>query len=994
MPELDRRNFLKVVGLSAGAAATAGCQDPVEMIVPYLNQPEDVTPGIATYYNSLCRECPSACGISVKTREGRPIKVDGRPGDPLSDGSLCVRGQASLARTYDGTRFRGPLRRNGDRLEPTTWEDALDLLTEQLAAAGDKAFFLGGSETGTLDWLIGEFMQRIGSTHRLSYEPFAHEALRAANGALFGVEAVPQFDLGEADVVVAFGTDFLETWLNPVKSQRDYSHGRREGHGYTAFIGPRLGLSAANADVWLAPEPGSEILVALALAHEVARAKGVSLPELAAFAPDAVAERTGIESDALRELAERIVSARAPLALPPGVELQGTNAAAFASAVQLLNYLAGSFGKTLRFGPDHNVAGLGRFADLKNLAGRMRGEQIQVLLVHGVNPVYDAPQVDFADAMSNVFTVSFSSASDETTALADLVLPDHTAFEAWGDAQPVLGLEQLQQPTVRPLFETRALGDVLLELTRRMGRGEGLPGDFYALLRSRWGGGAALDRALGQGGRVSDVATRAVSLRPGALSELAFEPAELSGAEPTDLALVVYPSLHFYDGRAARLASLNEIPDPVLKTMWSSFAELGVETAERLGVRTGDVVRVQTEAGSVELPAFPHKGVREGVVAVQAGQGHQPVDPDAPDPDRQAHRQTIGVNAYPLIPGRLDAASGALAWYSARAGVSATGARALIARAQIGFDQENRGFARGMTLAAYQRQESHGEADSGHGGHGGGHGAEGDDVYGDKPLPAQGAVSHLITKDYDPADDAHPDSAYRWGLNIDLDDCVGCNACMAACSVENNTPVVGPEGARAGREMHWIRVERYVETAGVKVDVRHAPVMCQHCGAAPCESVCPVLATYHNPEGLNVMVSNRCIGTRFCSNNCPYKVRRFNHWAYDWAMSEPESFALNPDVMVRSKGVMEKCTMCVQRIAEGKSAASREGRLVRDGDITPACVQTCPSRALTFGNLRDSDSRVTHERHEKRSYRILEHLYTRPGVNYQKAILRTDPHEA
>ncbi|MCE2392013.1 MAG: 4Fe-4S dicluster domain-containing protein [Proteobacteria bacterium] len=487
-----------------------------------------------------------------------------------------------------------------------------------------------------------------------------------------------------------------------------------------------------------------------------------------------------------------------------------------------------------------------------------------------------------------------------------------------------------------------------------------------------------------------------MSLQPGALSALALEPAELSGAEPADLALLVYPSLHFYDGRGARLAVLNEIPDPVLKTMWGSFAELGIETAERLGVRLGDVVRVQTEAGSVELPAFPHQGVREGVVAVQAGQGHRPVDPDAPDPDRQARRQTIGVNAYPLIPGRLDAASGALAWYSARAEVSATGARALVARAQIGFDQENRGFARAMTLAAYQREEDpHAKADSGHGGgHGDGHGAEGEDVYGDKPLPAQGAASHLITKDYDPADDAHHDSPYRWGLNADLDTCVGCNACIVACAVENNSPIVGPEGARAGREMHWIRVERYVETAGVKVDVRHAPMMCQHCGAAPCESVCPVLATYHNVEGLNVMVSNRCIGTRFCSNNCPYKVRRFNHWAYDWAIEEPESFALNPDVMVRSKGVMEKCTMCVQRIAEGKDEAAREGRQVRDGDITPACAQTCPSQALTFGNLKHADSHVTHQRHDKRSYRILEHLYTRPGVNYQKAILRTDPHEA
>jgi molybdopterin-containing oxidoreductase family iron-sulfur binding subunit len=323
-----------------------------------------------------------------------------------------------------------------------------------------------------------------------------------------------------------------------------------------------------------------------------------------------------------------------------------------------------------------------------------------------------------------------------------------------------------------------------------------------------------------------------------------------------------------------------------------------------------------------------------------------------------------------------------------------------MARAQLTFDQENRGFARAMTLAAY-RSEAASENRSGHamgagpehGGHGGPRGAETgtpESRYGAKPLPIQGDAGHLVTKDYDPAHDAHPNSPYRWGMNIDLDDCTGCNACIAACATENNTPVVGPENLIIGREMFWMRVERYVETSGPGIDVRHAPMLCQHCGAAPCESVCPVLATYHTVEGLNIMVPNRCIGTRFCSNNCPYKVRRFNFWPYDFDYRDPETFALNPDVMVRSKGVMEKCSLCVQRIQDGKAQAKSQGRLARDGDITPACAQACPSDVLRFGNLRDPDSRVVQLRADVRAYRVLEHLYTRPGLSYQRAILRGD----
>jgi molybdopterin-containing oxidoreductase family iron-sulfur binding subunit len=975
VPELDRRDFLKVVGMGAGAAATAACQEPVERVIPYLVQPEEILPGIATYYASTCRECPNSCAAIVKTREGRPIKVDGNPEDPISRGKLCARGQAGLRRTYDPRRFTGPMRRDGDGLVPTTWDEGIALLVEKLrpAAPAGKVVFLGGSQSGTLDELIDGFLAGLGSPNRVQFELYAHEALRWANAKLFGTDAVPSFDLEKADVLVAFGTDFMETWLNPVQNQAGFSASRVGGKGYAIFVGPRLGVSAANGDEWIAATPGTEILVALALAHEVARIRGIAPAPLTSllepYRPASVAERTGVPAERLERVAARIAKARAPLALPPGNELQGTNAGAFAAAVQILNVASGALGRTVRFGPDHNVTRLARFAEMKELAGRMRGGEIAVLMVHESNPVYAVPGAfGFEDALKQVpFVVSFSSANDETTAHADLVLPTNTPFEAWGDAQPVRGVRRLQQPTIRPIYDTRELGDVLLEVGGALGVEAPAP-SFKELLAAQWGGRAGLEGAAAAGGEFLPAPAQPVVLSPD-LGGLQFEPAQLGGQGA--LVLVAYPSLSFYDGRSARLNVLQELPNPVTKVVWQSVAELHTETAAELGIALGDVVRVTTESGSVELPAMPHDAIRKGVVAIEVGQGHQPLEPDMDlnqrwgQYDWLALTKTRGVNVLRILPGRLDANSGGLSWLQARVDVEKTGATEYVTKTQPTFDQEHRGFARATTLAA---------------------------LAGTEEPPHD--FPHMEVKDYDPARDSHKESPYRWGMSIDLDACTGCNACTVGCSEENNVPTVGPEMVRRGREMHWIRIARFVEHHDGDLDVRHLPMLCQQCGAAPCENVCPVLATYHTDEGLNAMIPNRCIGTRYCSNNCPYKARRFNYLPYDFEVREPEHLKLNPDVTVRTKGVMEKCTFCVQRIMEARDEAVREKRVVRDGEITPACAQTCPSNAIVFGNYKDPSSRVSELWKDERRYVALDHLYTRPAVGYLKQIRRNDSHEA
>ncbi len=996
MPEIDRRDFLKIVGMSAGAAATVACKEPIHHIIPYLNQPEEVVPGIPTYYNSTCRICPASCSVRVKTREGRPIKVDGNPDGPLSRGHLCVRGELGLMRTYDHTRYAGPMKRvsNPDGSVShvaITWDEGMAALTGALRANPGKAFFLGGHETGTADALIDQALVAFGSpAKRLRFEPYAYEALRSGDELVFGTAAVPTFKIGAADVLVAFGTDFLETWLAPLANQIAFSDARRDGKGYAIFVGPRLGLSAANTDQWLAPNPGTEVLVAIALASEVAKRKG-GAPEalrgvLSKYSAASVAERTGIAAPMLEKIAERIAGASAPLALPPGVEVQGTNAARFAAAVQILNVVSGAVGKTVVFGADHNVGRLARFSELSELAGKMRGGEIGVLLVHDTNPALTAPQVGIADAIASgkVFTVSFASAPTETSKLADLILPDHTPYESWGDVEPVRGVKLLQQPAVRPLFDTRATVDVLLDAARALGAT--VPeGNLRDQIRASWGGEIAFNAALARGGTWGVAAENAVALASG-VGAIDFEPAPLLG-NAADPVLVVYPSHHLYDGRLARVQALQEIPDPVTKTMWASYAELHPGTAKVLGIDLGDVLVVTApDGGEVELPAFPHNAVVPGVIAIQVGRGTLPRDLNAPTSGQgQWQKDVIGVNAFQLIPGKLDPQSGALAWLSTHVAVKNTKVRSTITRAQITFDQEDRGFGKAVALSALPKLQPWGrEGDEG------GH-LKKDDPEHAVEAPWQGDAEHLLIKEYDVAADAAPDNPYRWGMSIDQDACTGCNACIAACITENNLPVVGPTNARIGREMHWIRVERYVELIGEnEVDVRHTPMLCQHCGAAPCESVCPALATYHSKEGLNVMVPNRCIGTRFCANNCPYKARRFNHWSYDWYVPEPENLALNPDVMVRAKGVMEKCTFCVQRINGARDVATKEGRTIRDGEFNVACAEACPSNAITFGNLRDKESLVAKVRTIPRAYRILEHLYTRPAVSYLMSIRRVE----
>jgi molybdopterin-containing oxidoreductase family iron-sulfur binding subunit len=1001
MPSVDRREFLKLAGMSAGAAATACHSEPLNKIIPYVVQPEEITPGHPVVYASTCRECPAGCGLHVKTREGRPVKLEGNPEHPINRGALCARGQVGIGRSYHPDRFRSPLRRaEGGRLEPISWEEAARLLADRIRANPGGTQILGGDRGPTTNALIDRWVEAVGAGGRVVYEPFAPEALRAAVRQVFGVErAEPVFDLSQADLVLDFGADSLETWLSPTEHARQLAEARdlagpAHGNARFVYVGPRLSMTAGNADEWIPAKPGTEGILALGIARAAADAGAPGGAELsgllAKFEAGRVATLTGVDARTIGRLGRAVAQARSAVALPPGAALASRRATATAAAVLLLDHVAGAPGRTL-----HLPTNGGRRASYREalaLVDSMKSGRVSVLLVHDADPVYSMPAASgFVEALAKVpLVVSFASSLDETSERAHLVLPDHTPLESWGDAEPRPGVRSLQQPSLRPLHDTRALPDTLLDVARALGEvvAARLPaGSFRQQLEEAYAG-SDFRQILARGG-VFDAApapAAPAALAPGATRIEVAEPLLEGDGEYT---LVAYPSPLLYDGRGANLPWLQEIPDPVTKVARQAWAEVSPATARALGVEApGEILAIETPAGRIELPVIPRGGIRDDVVAVPIGQGHSV--------GRYASRAGAprGANVIRALPAATDEAGGR-AWLSARARLSRTGGFERIAFVQSHDNKRGRLLGEAVSLVALaQGQGAHGAGHGEAGAHGGEHG-EGN---------GEGHGGHLVA--YDPVVDARDDSAYRWGMSIDLDRCTGCSACVAACYVENNIPVVGEEATLLSRQMSWIRIERWVGEGETDLqagrppwesneklgdaDIRHSAMLCQQCGAAPCEPVCPVIATYHNPEGLNGMVYNRCIGTRYCSNNCPYKVRRFNWFDYgieNWP--EPMRLMLNPDVTVRGQGVMEKCTFCVQRISAARQKAKDGGRAIRDGEVVTACQQACPTQAIHFGNLKDASSRVSKKFAEPvRSYHALHELNTRPAIAYLAKVRR------
>jgi molybdopterin-containing oxidoreductase family iron-sulfur binding subunit len=1027
MSELDRRDFLKIVGLSAGAAATAGCSDPADKLIPYVVQPEEITPGIAVFYASTCQECPAACGLHVKTREGRPIKLEGNPEHPINRGRLCARGESSIGRTYHPDRIEMPSARGSDgSLQSIGWDDAANKLAAKLGSSASKTWILGGPVGPSLDGLLDRFVSATGIAGRLSYQPFGQHAMLEASQQVFGVSTVPFFDVSNADLIVDFGSDFIDTGSSPVELAGQFSKSRDlathgDGGARLITIGARMDLSASNADHWVAAAPGSEGLLALALAKAVADRKGSDVGRAALAHADANAAMSaaGVDRAKFDSIVDKLVAAKNGVALPPGVAYSTTNGAATAAAVLLLNAVIGAVGKTV-FYPAADAKPTASLKDVLALVDAMNAGKVDCLLIHDLNPVFSLPaSVGFKEALTKLdLVVSFSSLADETSQVANLLLPDNTTMESWGDASPRPGIRSLVQPTIRPLLDTQQMADTLLSVARAMGgdAAKQVPaGSWKSVIEANWAG-TNWRQALARGGVFETTPTRDVSVVDSASSLRPTAP-RLQGTG--EFTLVTFPHSFLYDGRGAVLPWLQEIPDPVTKISWNSWAEISHAKADELGVVFGDVITIDTGIGSIDVSVYPRGGVRDDIVAIAIGQGHTVGHYASMAGDGQPG-VARGANVADVLPSALDEAGGQ-AYLSTKATVTKTGRFRRLALSQWTDNQRKRGLAPEVSLydlakaggtAHFVAAANASEASDGF------VTAEQADPH-DPALYSDSTEEHEESAGghhfdgppfiFDPANDAEPNQPYRWGMTIDNDKCTGCSACIAACYIENNGSIVGEEQAIRHREMTWIRIERYVGDGDDDVrdgsarrstpdgeilgenEVRHLPMLCQHCGAAPCEAVCPVIATYHTPEGLNGMVYNRCVGTRYCGNNCVYKVRRFNYFDYG-RLNWPGllGLMLNPDVTVRGQGVMEKCTFCVQRIETARQKPKDAGREIADGGVVTACQQACPTDAIAFGNVRDTASKVALRavQGDDRSYHALQELNTRSAVTYLAQVRR------
>ena len=996
MSVMDRRSFFKIVATTGAAAAAGGCGQSAEQLIPYVVPPDNIVPGVPAHFASVCRECPSGCGLIAKNRDGRVIKLEGNPDHPSNTGALCVLGHAGLQALYHPDRFREPLSAG----KPIAWDDALKQLADKLGVLaqgrqGARIAVVSGLETGSLGRLMDEWVRLLGARPRIAYEPLGYEALRASSRVTFGRDAIPDYAIGEATYLVSFGADFLETWLNHTGYTADFSrmHAFFQGkQGTFVHIEPRMSLTAANADEWLRNAPGTEGALALAMLKvildEGLQAPGADLTTLRAAARaadvDAAASASGIPADTIKHVARDLATSKAGLVLGGGMAAASSTATEALVAVNLLNVAIGAVGTRVRFGAASPFSRVSPYSDMVALTQAMAAGQIEVLVLVDVNPVYAMPpKSGFAEALGKVpLVVSLASRANETTARANLVLPTLHALESWGDYAAEEGILGLMQPAMGPVpidgrpIQARATGDVFLSVGRQaLGLEEGKAplkwASFQDFLKEEWQkvakeyGSAGpfmefWEAALRRGGVWRTPAAPAVSLRPEA-GRIQAAPPRIEG--DGSHTLVVYPSARFYDGRGGDLPWLHEVPDSITQVAWDSWLEIPAETAKTMGIARGDLVKVTSPHGAIELPAYPTELIHAGVVAVAMGQGHKYAGAfaqrgnAAPGTASQASFLNAGANPIELLPAAPDPASGGLPRLAVKVALAKTGARRSLAIPQAQFDQDDREIAQWVGLAAARELELRGKP----------------------PEHADHPRMYPPTK--------YPD--YRWGMTVDVDRCTGCQACVLACQSENNVPTVGKEQVAYGRIQHWLRVERWQEGTSAKPVNMFLPMFCQHCEIAPCEPVCPVYAAYHTREGLNGQVYNRCVGTRYCGNNCPYHVRKFNWFNYTWPA--PLDLQLNPDVTVRQLGVMEKCTMCVQRIEAAKGAAREAGRQVRDGDMQTACQQTCPTRAITFGNRKDGEAAVSRLSHSPRSYAVLHELGTLPGVTYLKKVVRAEP---
>jgi MoCo/4Fe-4S cofactor protein with predicted Tat translocation signal len=975
-----RRDFLKYVGFSTAAAAVAAsCEIPVKKAIPFVNRPADVIPGISNYYATTYISGGDAIPVIAKVRDGRPIKIEGNELSSWTKGGTTMQVQASVLDLYDTARLRFPFA-NGK--EVSTFDAFDKMMGDALAGLAGAPIVLLSSTVNSPSGrqLIAEFMAKFPGSRHVQYDGISYSGILQANEAGFGKRIIPSYKFASAKVIVSLAADFLGTWLNPVEFQRGYTAGRKINEANPAMskhyqFESMLSMTGANADERVTHRPSETGAVAAAL--------------LAAVSGQAI---TGITGDKLKKGIEK---AAKDLLAHKGAALvvAGSNDANVQLIVNAINNTVEAYGTTIDLVTTlQNKAGID--ADMVKLTEELNAGAVGALLIYDANPAYDYADAEkFKTGLKKVrVSVSFNEKMDETTELCKYSLPAHNYLESWGDAEHKSGYVSLLQPTIAPLFKTRQWQDALLKWS-------GNATSYADYLKNYWsarlGGNDNYLKALQDGVIEATVAVTGFQSF-NAAGVAAAVTAATSGKKGGKTELVLYQKASIADGRHANNPWLQEMPDPITRATWDNYVMMSpVLGKELFGIDLEvsaqsdkyeafpDKPMVTVKVGSheaIELPVLLIPGMQPETVAIAVGYGRS---------EKIGKAATgVGKNVYPLA-----SFNGSNIINYADVVIEKSASKYKIATTQTHSSYEGRHeVVKEITLNELIKNPTKILDER------------------KKELEPWGGLDNYrkegtIYPEYD-----RP--GIKWGMSIDMNSCYGCGACVVACTAENNVSVVGkPEVLRA-HDMHWLRIDRYF-TGNINdpesIQTVFQPMLCQHCDNAPCENVCPVAATNHSSEGLNQMTYNRCIGTRYCANNCPFKVRRFNWADYTGADSFKHNqdelndvvlmmnddltrMVLNPDVTVRSRGVIEKCSFCVQRLQEGKLKAKKEGRPLEDGDIKTACQQACSADAIVFGNANNSKSAISKERAENKNrlFYVLEQIHVLPNINYLAKVRNTD----
>ncbi len=986
----SRRDFLKLMGFSLAAASLAACEAPVRKAIPYVNKPVDINPSIPNYYASTFSSGGDYASIVVKTREGRPIKIDGNELSPINKGKVNAIVEGSVLSLYDKQRLTGPYIAG----EKTDWATLDGQVKSNLASAGSVKIVSNTILSPTTNKALQQFSEVFGGAEVIQYDPISNYGISKAAETYYGSAVIPSYSFEKAKTIVSFGADFLGTWISPIEFAGQYAKTRKiskekpEMSRHYQFES-NLSLTGANADYRTPIKASQSGLAVLALYNAIATKAGATT--VSAPAVDIVH---------LEKAANDLWAAKSG-----GLVVSGSNDPNVQVVVNAINELLGANGTTVDFNSPVYFR-KGDDSRMNQFVNELNGGQVGAVIFYNCNPVYDfARGAEVAEGIAKAkVSISTNGTMDETSSLVQMVAPDHHFLEAWNDFEPKKGHYSLAQPTISPLFDTRQAQDSFLTWA-------GSTSNYYEFLQLNWeseiftqvetGGGFQefWDTTL-YNGVFAITAAETTTLTPvGEVSASAANVAKTYTADNAGAELVLYTKVGIGNGAFANVPWLQEMSDPITKATWDNYLTVSQKWASENGVSMFEEetskASITVNGKSLVVPILVQPGQAEGTFGLAIGYGRTKAGRVA---------NGVGVNAYELA----DISNGFVNFdITSGVEVAATGEAYKIARTQTHqtfMGREN--VIQEATLAEYKTDAGAGRYHP--------------EIYKDGEFVKPSKISLWSGHQY---------SNHHWGLAIDMNSCIGCSACSIACQVENNVAVVGKQEVLNRREMAWIRIDRYyssdaaaddlsgMEVASQNPEVTFQPMMCQQCNNAPCETVCPVAATTHSSEGLNQMTYNRCIGTRYCANNCPYKVRRFNWFKYhdnkDFAgvnvaqNDDLGKMVLNPDVTVRARGVMEKCSMCVQRIQAGKLAAKREKRKVQDGEINVACAVACPTDALVFGDMNDSNSKVSKllkieenttsalkEVAEERAYHVLEEINVSPNVWYFTKIRNKDKNEA